>query len=103
MWTLGARSATVSRCRSKRARTALQPHYLFDHARPTATRQRTELGATYNWADADNTALFDTSVTTINAAYVLRPQFATVRLSLSYVFQDRPEQAQQPIPPFPFN
>ena len=78
-------------------------HNLFDRARATAMRQRIELGATYNWADADNTALFDTSVTTINAAYVLRPQFATVRLSLSYVFQDRPEQAQQPIPPFPFN
>lgn len=70
--------------------TAGYAHNLFDwNARPD-TRQRLELGATYNRYSLDQP--FFTGITTdstsLNAAYVLRRNFATVRLNVSYTFSD---------------
>ena len=76
---------------------------LFDRAMgQKTTRQRVELGATYARQKIDQPfdapvgifpiggPAFDTSftfdTTTLNAAYVLRRQYATVRLGLSYTF-----------------
>lgn len=81
-------------------------HNLFDRARATAMRQRIELAATYSRTDLENVAPFepsDTTVTTVDLAYILRPQFATVRLHLSYVFQDEPPVATAPFPPIGLN
>ncbi|HJQ36503.1 MAG TPA: hypothetical protein VKB93_05145 [Thermoanaerobaculia bacterium] len=81
-------------------------HNLFDRARATAMRQRIELGATYSRTELEDVFTFEPynpSVTTVSAAYLLRPQFATIRLSLSYVFQETPPAAAVPGPsPIPF-
>lgn len=60
---------------------------LFDwNTRPTV-RQRIELGATYRYEVFEQPVRDVTSnATTIEAAYVLRHPFATVRLNLSYLF-----------------
>jgi hypothetical protein len=84
-------------------------HNLFDRARATAMRQRIELGAAYSRSEIENVFAFEPynpSVTTVTAAYLLRPQFATIRLSLSYVFQETAPAAAGPGPsgprvPFP--
>lgn len=63
-------------------------HNLFDWASRGDTRQRLEFGATYSRQDVDQpfggTVTIDG--TSVNAAYVLRRQYATVRLGVSYGF-----------------
>lgn len=67
-------------------------HNLFDRLTDTATRQRLELGAAYTRSKVDTRFFtpFDNPITldstTLSANYVLRRQFATVRLGVSYAF-----------------
>ena len=64
-------------------------HNLFDFASHPALRHRVEAGATYvrRYVDRDLVVGEHTiNSTSVNAAYVLRREFATVRLTLSYLF-----------------
>jgi hypothetical protein len=63
-------------------------HNLFDWATRGDTRQRLEFGATYSRQDVDQPLGGTITIdgTSVNAGYVLRKQFATVRLNLSYGF-----------------
>jgi hypothetical protein len=83
--------------------TAGYAHNLFDwNARP-GTRQRLELGATYSRQTFDQPFFSGVTVdsTALHAAYVLRRQFATVRLNLSYTFNDDFINVAVPAQPIP--
>lgn len=70
--------------------TAGYAHNLFDWNARSATRQRLEFGATYSRYSLDQPFFSGVTMdsTALHAAYVLRRQFATVRLNLSYTFDD---------------
>lgn len=63
-------------------------HNLFDWASRPGTRQRIEGGASYRRNTFERTFAGEATVDsyTIDAAYVLRHQYATVRFGLSYLF-----------------
>ncbi len=63
-------------------------HNLFDWLSRSGTRQRVELGASYRRNSFEQRFRGETSINsyTVDAAYVLRRQYATVRLGLSYLF-----------------